>query len=306
MGEVDDYAVESSFRREIEDTIENNTTITTNDKKGIIDNHPTDIYGGINIIPFNSDDYILRSQDYYFQEAIAKYNAFSFDEAFSLFESALNNGNVYALAHIGIMYHYGEGCDKNEENAFEYFEKGYNAGCSLATAWYSECYRMGYGVDKDKDFALRLYKANEKALKELCDADDTAALYFFGYNLIMGIGCEVDESEGIKLLETAVFKGNTRSAVQLAECYLNGWGVLKNTKKAVDLLLQNPSPRNKKYNFLLGRCYYNGDGVEKDYAKAFSFFEKAANQGFGKAKDYLGDCYYNGQGVEKNLYEAAK
>lgn len=144
------------------------------------------------------------------------------------------------------MYHYGESCNKDEQKVFECFEKGYKAGCPLATAWYSECYRMGYGVAKNKEFALKISKANEVALKELCNAEDTAALYFLGYNLIMGIGCEVDDAEGVRLLETAVFKGDNRSAVQLVECYINGWGVSVNEYKGFELLMQHPVPESKK------------------------------------------------------------
>lgn len=305
MDEADAFAVESDFMAELMEVAEGKKKV---DAPSPVSKHnsETQLPSQVDTVHFDYEKYVQQSQDFLFKEATAKYNTFSFDEALSLFISAQEDGNVFAAAHIGIMYHYGEGCKQDDQKAFECFEKGYKAGCPLATAWYSECYRKGYGVTKNKEYASKLFKANEVALKELCNAEDTAALYFLGFNLIMGIGCEVDDAEGVRLLETAVFKGDNRSAVQLAECYINGWGVSVDEHKGFELLMQHPVPESKKYHFLLGRCYYYGAGVEKDYAKAFAAFEKSAKLGFGKAKDYLGDCYRNGQGVEKDLYEAAR
>ena len=305
MDEAEAFAVESDFMTELMEVAEGKKKVDTPSPDST-QNCEIQPPSQVETVHFDYEKYVQQSQDFLFKEATAKYNAFSFDEALSLFISAQEDGNIFAAAHIGIMYHYGEGCKQDDQKAFECFEKGYKAGCPLATAWYSECYRMGYGVAKDKEYASKLFKTNEVALKELCNAEDTAALYFLGFNLIMGIGCEVDDAEGVRLLETAVFKGDNRSAVQLAECYINGWGVSVDEHKGIELLMKHPVPESKKYHFLLGRCYYYGAGVEKDYAKAFASFEKSAKLGFGKAKDYLGDCYRNGQGVEKDLYEAAR
>jgi len=305
MDEADAFAVESDFMAELMEVAEGKKKVDTPSPVST-HNSETQLPSQVDTVHFDYEKYVQQSQDFLFKEATAKYNTFSFDEALSLFISAQEDGNIFAAAHIGIMYHYGEGCKQDDQKAFECFEKGYKAGCPLATAWYSECYRMGYGVTKNKEYASKLFKANEVALKELCNAEDTAALYFLGFNLIMGIGCEVNDAEGVRLLETAVFKGDNRSAVQLAECYINGWGVSADEHKGFELLMQHPVPESKKYHFLLGRCYYYGAGVEKDYSKAFASFEKSAKLGFGKAKDYLGDCYRNGQGVEKDLYEAAR
>lgn len=295
-----------SLSDDLEELIEHADDLLDEDIVATDDENVSELESSISPVAFDYNKYILQSQDYLFKKALSQYNSYNYEEAMSLFISAQEDGNVYAAAHIGIMYYYGEGCNKDKQKAFEYFETGYKAGCPLAAAWYAECYRMGHGVTKNKDYATKLFKANEAALKELCSAEDVSALYFLGYNLIMGVGCEVDEIEGVNLLKKAVFKGDIRSAVQLAECYINGWGVAEDANKAIDLLTKYPAPKSTKYNFLLGKAYYYGNGVEKDYTKAFSYFEQAAKLGFGKAKDYLGDCYYYGQGIEKDLYEAAR
>ena len=258
------------------------------------------------VLDFDYNKYILLSQDYLFKSAINNYNSNKYDEAMSLFISAEEDGNVYALAHIGIMHLFGEGRIVDKLKAFEYFEKGYNYGCPLATAWYSRCYKYGYGVYKNGEYATKVYKENEEALKKLCIAEDTGALFFLGQDMILGIEREVNENEGFKLLEKAMFKGDVHSSTLMAECYINGWGVVENINKAVDLLMKFPNPCSPRYNFLLGKVYYYGSGVGIDYNKAFRYFEIAANSNVSKAKDYLGDCYRYGYGVEKDLCKAIR
>ena len=79
-----------------------------------------------------------------------------YNRALELFKEATYQGNAFAYAHIGIMYHQGEGCEKNEELALSAFREGAKQGCPLAACWITEFYRMGYAVEKDKEYALKL------------------------------------------------------------------------------------------------------------------------------------------------------
>ena len=258
------------------------------------------------VVAFDCDMYTLQSQDPVFQQGLKKYTASDFEDAYQFFEAAAVSGNIFAHAHLGIMLHYGEGCSQSDELAIKEFREGAKAGCPLAASWLAECYRMGYGVEKNTKHGDELLAKNLDALKEMCEAEDVAALYFLGFNFIMGIGVDEDEVEGVRLLKIATSKGDKSSAVQLAQCYLNGWGIDADAKKAVQLLLHHPLNRSKKYHFLLALCYFEGNGIEKDLKKAFEGFKKAAELGHGKAKDYLGDCYYYGYGVPADYYKAAK
>lgn len=258
------------------------------------------------VIAFDCDMYTLQSQDPIFQQGLKQYTTSDFEDAYQSFEAAAASGNIFAYAHLGIMLHYGEGCSQSDELAFKEFLEGAKAGCPLAASWLAECYRMGYGVEEDKEHGKELLAKNMDALKEMCETEDVAALYFLGFNLIMGIGVDEDEVEGVHLLKIATSKGDKSSAVQLAQCYLNGWGIDADAKKAVRLLLNYPLERSKKYHFLLALCYFEGNGIEKDLKKAFEGFKKAAELGHGQAKDYLGDCYYYGYGVSADYYKAAK
>ncbi len=303
MEEVEAFATEKDFMEELKAVAEGHAPATDELPDEPQQSNPS---VSVHTVSFNKEKYIEQSQDFLFRDAQNKYAALKYEEALSTFIEADKEGNLFAAAHIGMMYHYGEGCKKDDAKAYEFFNKGAANGCPLAAAWKAEFHRVGYFVEKNKELGAEMYKAIEPALKEMCAVEDVSALYFLGYNLIMGIGCEVDDFEGVRLLETAVYKGDAKSAIQLADCYFNGWGVARNEEKAVELLQTHPAEGHKKYHYLLGRCYYHGAGIEQDYSRAFSEFEKSARLGFGKGKDYLGDCYYYGHGTEKDLYEAAR
>lgn len=302
MDEVEEFAVTSDFMAELNAIVEGSDDPYTESADSVAE-LSTDEY---HFAPFDLERYIQQSQDNLFIEANSAYIKDEYAKALELFKAADEQGNIYAAVHIGMMYYYGYGCAKDVDAALDQFKKGAQNGCPLAGAWISECHRMGHGVNQDKAYAKALYSKVDRDLRKMCDAGDMAALYFLGFNLVMGIGVDEDDEEGARLLTLACQKGEKRAAVQLADCYYNGWGVEKNQKTAVQLLLKNPNPSNKKAQFLLGKCYYYGNGTQKDLKRAIFHFKLAASLGHGSAKDYLGDCYYNGEGTDIDYEEAAK
>lgn len=301
MKEEQDSDDDSDFMKDLYDILEGKWDHRT----GILE-ELNNINEDIVINSFDSEKYIQQSQDYLFIEANKTYINEDYSKALEQFKLVDIQGNIYAAAHIGIMYHYGYGCNKDLEKAFEYFKKGTEQGCPLAAGWLAESYRLGSGVSKNKEYTDYLYSKIVLDLKKMCEYGDMEALDFLGFNLIYGIGIKKDEKEGIRLLKESYQKGEKRAAVQLASCYYYGKGVEKNPEKTVNLLLKNPLPSHKTAQFLLGKCYYFGEGVEKDLKKAFFHFKMAASLGHGSAKDYLADCYYNGYGTTVDYVEAAK
>ncbi len=255
---------------------------------------------------FELDKYLNEVQNANYEMAVNAYNESNYKTAFDAFQSLCEDDNTFAFAYLGMMLHYGEGCEQDDIRAYACFKNGYEKGCPLAASWLGECYRMGYGVEKDKEFSTLLYNKAESALKYMCYAGDSNAIYFYSYNLIYGIGCDVNEEVALSLLQKAEAISNKRCATLLAECYINGWGCQKNPEEAVALLTANCDNNSKKTAYLLARCYYYGDGVSKDYEKALKYFKLAASNGHGSSKDYIGDCYYYGNGISQNYMEAAK
>lgn len=170
-----------------------------------MDSTPEAIASDIDFASFDPATYTQQSQDYLFVEANAAYVKDDYAKELEQFKSADAQGNIYSATRIGMMYYYGYGCTKNVETALEYFQKGALNGCPLAAAWISECYRLGHGVDKDKEYAQKLYSKVDSDLRKMCDSGDMAALYFLGYNIVMGIGSEENEEEGVRLLTLQLF-----------------------------------------------------------------------------------------------------
>ena len=185
MDEVDAYAVESDFMRELNSILEEDSGEATTESPER--NADSSASFDVDIAPFDATKYLRQSQDYLFVEANAAYGKANYDKAFSDFTKADEQGNIYAAAHLGMMHYYGYACQQDRQTAFELFLKGAKQGCPLAAAWVSECYRLGHGVEKNKELAQSIYKSIDSDLRKMCDAGDMAALYFHGYNISMSI-----------------------------------------------------------------------------------------------------------------------
>lgn len=54
----------------------------------------------------------------------------------------------------------------------------------------------------------------------------------------------------------------------------------------------------------LANCYFDGQGAVRDLPKAFSFYRLAAGQGHVESQNKSGICYHNGHGVKRDQVEA--
>ena len=54
----------------------------------------------------------------------------------------------------------------------------------------------------------------------------------------------------------------------------------------------------------LANCYFDGQGAVRDLPKAFNLYRLAAGQGHVESQNKLGICYHNGHGVRKDQVEA--
>ncbi len=266
-----------------------------------------DFGDGIIIEPFNEKKYIELSTEKNYSDAIIEYNKGNYKKAFNLFEKSVSNGNLYALANIGLMLHYGKGCVKNETEAFELFKKGASLGCPLAAAWITEFIRLGKaGQKKDKELAKRIFVIVEPQLTQMCNLGDAQALYFLGYDKIGGVLVKKDINQGIKYIQESYSKGCKSAGIVLGECYFYGTGVPEDDHKAFKLLSENQEEHSMRGKYLLALCYFSGIGTVENESEAFKLFAEAAKGGYGFAKNYLGKCYENGCGTTINYKEAAK
>jgi len=109
---------------------------------------------------------------------------------------------------------------------------------------------------------------------------------------------EQDSATAVKWFSVAAEKESAWGALNLAECYLAGRGVEKNTEKAADLFVYVTSIATAEQQscaaraaFVLGGMYLHGNGVAKDSEKTAQWFLFAAEKGNADAQYLLGEAY---------------
>jgi uncharacterized protein len=109
-----------------------------------------------------------------------------------------------------------------------------------------------------------------------------------------------DNAEVLKVLESEIFRGNLKAALQLGIMYRTGDRVAKNPVEAIRWLREAAETNWMRYRFklgldeaqyLLGVMRLNGEGREADPEEAAEWFEEAAKQGNPAAQTQLADMY---------------
>jgi TPR repeat protein len=91
-----------------------------------------------------------------------------------------------------------------------------------------------------------------------------------------------------------IFKGgNIKAMFELSKCYWYGYGIIKDEKKGLELLLKSVQGGYKVALYVLRYCYQYGDYTFiKDEDKAFEFYLKAAEKNHSYSQ-YKVANYYN-------------
>jgi len=89
-----------------------------------------------------------------------------------LYEQAAQQGDVYAMKHLGVMYFNGEGVGQSYEKAFKYYEQAADLGDAQAQYKLGRMYATGQGVLKNETTAHALWtlaaaQGDEEAIKML-------------------------------------------------------------------------------------------------------------------------------------------
>lgn len=188
------------------------------------------------------------------------------------------------------------------------------------------------------------YHAARNVLKGLAEAGNPRAMYLLAECCERGLGGDKDEGQTASWLEKAKDLGEPLSRLRLAEMlpkqfslqknkifedtsaalekmlrdddafvqyalgrmYQNGWGCLRNIRKAVQLYKAAADLGHPDALLSLGQCYLDSDGLPGDPVKAAALFMKAAEKGNPRAMYNLGVCYENGTGVKASHIQAVE
>eukprot|EP00038_Savillea_parva_P001713 m.106679 g.106679 ORF g.106679 m.106679 type:complete len:791 (-) comp10599_c0_seq2:193-2565(-) len=96
----------------------------------------------------------------------------------------------------------------------------------------------------------------------------------------------------------------TTAALNLANCYENGWGVSVSHDDAVRWLQRAAKLGSAEANFRLGCKYEHGEGVPRTLTTACTLYKMAADECHPAAVYNLANCLRNGWGCEVNTQAA--
>ncbi|MCC8179794.1 MAG: SEL1-like repeat protein [Planctomycetes bacterium] len=188
--------------------------------------------------------------------------------------------------------------EDDDKEAVRWFKAAAEQKDPRAQLSLANCFRFGNGVDRNYLQALEWYKKAVQAVPEAYTVYDSIAEIYLSDDF-----SGKDYRQGIQWLHKSVELGSLYAKLMLGDCYLEGKGVGKDEKKAVELYHEagtNYIPAIHR----LARCYFDGQGVDQDYGTAMEWYKKARVI-FEKEDHYrVGYCYANGLGVEVDYTQA--
>lgn len=227
----------------------------------------------------------------------------NWSKVFAECKSDADSGEKNCQSHVGFLYKYGFGVERNLALSIDYLKRCANQGQMYCEEMLGDTYRNGIGTPQNFEEALRLFrsaaaKGNPWALNNM------ANMYRYGQ------GVPKDPAEATKLFRAAADKGNGSSQASLADMYRLGEGVDKNPDEAFQWALKSSKLNSGSGWNLLGLLYRDGVGVRQDSAQAIEAFKRAVHPSAEWpsmiAYANLASMYYSGTGIPVNRDEAGK
>jgi len=135
--------------------------------------------------------------------------------------------------------------------------------------------------------------------------DHSIARRLLGNAYLDGRGVVKDTKKGIALLESATAQGDHTAAFVLGTCYRNGNEVDKDDVKALALFQSGAEAGHLSCKYAVGvMMVFGGIGVEKNEEKGIATLQELCNQGHAESALRLSHLYNGGVGVEKDLQKS--
>lgn len=207
-------------------------------------------------------------------------------------DMAMKNDREEAIYYYGLVYAYGIGVEKNNEEAFKYLKMAAEKGSEKAMIKLGNWYKNGVFVLPNPKEALKWYKkASEKfnvdALLNIIEI----------YEKGIGVLPDYEKAlEGVKLLKGI---NEVQGNLKLAYYYLMGIGVERNKKEAKKYIDKVMRDDEKKALDLLGMLAEE-ELYDLKKEEAEEYYLKSVKLGYGKA--YINLQYYlykNNQDINK-------
>jgi TPR repeat protein len=204
-------------------------------------------------------------------------------EALKWFLAAGDQGQTEAMVYAGEMMARGRGlAGPDLPGAVGWFSKASDLGDPEGMYALAECYFFGKGIAKDPKRAVELLTTaaglnNPRAMNMLGDL-----VYRKG---VPGL-VEPNEAESFRLISKAKEMGFLDAQGNLGVLYMNGQGVAKDPKMAVELFRDGAEKNNPPCMFFYAMCLEGGVVVDKDSVQSRDWYVRAAQAGNRPAIDW--------------------
>ncbi len=239
---------------------------------------PTYAYSGRENVQVAFDDVSDDYPDKYYYLGKLEERTYSFEEAFDIYKTGIDQGSMLSLLGMGNLYLNGYGVEEDVIKAKEYFDNALFAGCTEANYYEALIWERGLIPGEEPD--------HEKALDYL-EA-------FLGKETPIATESVHAEPEIV-----------ARAYILRGDIYASGNDGADKTANSAALSYENAI--NSCYRVEgealghLGDMYLNAG----DAARAYNYYQSAlAADGNRQALKALGDMYYDGIYVEMNEEEA--
>lgn len=198
-------------------------------------------------------------------------------------------GHMRAMTSLADMYNEGKYVSRDPKKAYIWYLRSAQAGFLKSQYQVASMLASGNGVEKDEEAAKQWYaRYSSNALSESRrSAMDTLRAR------------RADTATSLDLLKAGSMSYHTQSMVALAGKYETGRDVRKNEEAAAQLLERataaGGTPRSH-----LAQMYLDGIGVEKNTDRAFELFRQAAQFGDASAMYGLAMMYKDGISCEES------
>lgn len=211
--------------------------------------------------------------------------------AMDYFSKSAEQGNVDAQFRLGCIYMFGKGAQKNERLAIKWLEMAADKQDTRAEGILGSLYARN-------DLRVRDLNKSVKLLQRAANKGLALAQNLLGFMCWKGIGVFSDVAKAQSLLEKATNQGHAMALVNLSRIYLENNNSHERSQKlrgVVPLLKQAAQQSNPEVLTTLAELYLQGIGVEKDSTRALQLYKRAADLGSVHAHRQLGLMYSTGE-----------
>ena len=241
------------------------------------------------------------------------------DEPLEVVKLHAENGSIKNQIKMGDFYL--SSTSKDYFSAAYWYKLAFEQNNSVAKEQYKECERQVL-LEAEKSDAkylkniaicfkvgsslMQSYKKAYFWLEKAMQAGEISAVFEIADFHRFGFYVTKDVTQYYLTILPYIAKDNYKAMNCLAICYLEGFGLEKNYKMAMDIIISQAEKGYAVSQNSLGCCYDYGDSMPLNYSEAFKWFMFAALQGEHNSQKNVGVYYKYGKAVTKNIDEAKR